>query len=195
MYAALSAVSSQGIWILVDSRTHELIAELSWTDDNSTGLSTEMAPQFTRILEKAGRRTDELRGLWGVSGPGAFTGLRLSSAFLQGLARSLRLPLRAIPSRSLFDQDFLIPLRHQKARFLNLEEALKAGIEFLEISTGAAALKKPDAADLIVGLRDRPLWPSADELRAGLLRNEKTPEGLALFYGLEPKISGQRTAT
>lgn len=194
MYAALSAISSQGIWILVDSLTGELIAELSWTDDNSTGLSTEMAPQFDRILKKAGRSREEITGLWGVSGPGAFTGLRLSSAFLQGLARSMRVPLRAIPSHSLFDRRYLIPLRHQKARLMNLEEALAAGIEFLEISAGHATLRKPLSDDLIVGLRDQPLWPSATELRAGLLRNEKAPVGFELFYGLEPKISGQRTS-
>ena len=193
MYAALSAISSQGLWILVDPQSFELRACVEWSDDNATGLSTEMAPRFNELLNQGGLRPQTVTGLWGVTGPGAFTGLRLSSAYLQGLTRALAIPLRSIPTFTLAESRFFIPLRHQKARFLDLEGAFAAGIEFLEIlGDGEARLARPSSQDVVWGLRDRPLWPLAEDLRRALRKRVDAPLGLQLFYGLEPKISGQR---
>lgn len=194
MYAALSAVSSQGIWILVDSTNGRCVAEVSWTDQNATGLSTEIAPQFKQLLNLAGIQISALQGLWGVSGPGAFTGLRLSSAFLQGLAQARGLPLRSISSFHLWDRKFFIPLRHQKAAQLDLAQALEQGIEFLEIEAPEqATLRRPTQDDFVIGLKDFPNWPRSTELAAALWAQQKAPLGLRIFYGLEPKISGVRS--
>ncbi|MBS1985507.1 MAG: hypothetical protein JST16_15180 [Bdellovibrionales bacterium] len=193
MLVGLSCTSSQGLWIATDPQATVILSEATWEDSNSTGLSAGTARHFEILLERAGKTKQDITGLFGVTGPGAFTGIRMSSAFLQGLARALGQPIRSVPTFDLAGTPFWIPLRHQKARELTLSEALASGMEFLHIqSTSAHQLGVPSEGELIWGLRNHPEWPEPENLLHGVRRNLQGPLGLKLDYGLEPKISGQR---
>jgi hypothetical protein len=207
MILALSCVSSQGIWLLADVQAQRILRQELWNDNDSTGLSVGMAAAFDRLfladpaLPQSFRKRD-VTALYGVTGPGSFTGLRMSSAFLQGLSLGLRegagsatgeLPLRSVPTFDLYGKPVFIPLRHQKARELTRAAALAAGIEFLRIgSITESGIAPPAEGDFVVGLRDQPWWPTAEDLLRGIRANLGTEPGLRLDYGLNPKISGQR---
>jgi hypothetical protein len=192
MILALSACSAQGLWIVADPKEGRLLSHVAWTDDESTGLSEAISVNYRRALAEAQLRPQDLSELRVVCGPGAFTGLRMSAAFMQGLARSLALPLGGISSYALGGgRPFFIPTRHQLAKSLSLDEALTRGLEFLRLNSATSStLAIPQPADSVRGVRDAsPLWPAASELLAACLAPASP---LKLVYGLEPKISGQR---
>ncbi|MGH7908144.1 MAG: tRNA (adenosine(37)-N6)-threonylcarbamoyltransferase complex dimerization subunit type 1 TsaB [Candidatus Binataceae bacterium] len=50
------------------------------------------------LLERAGLRTGDLRGLAVGTGPGSFTGLRVGISYVKGLAIALKIPVVGVPS-------------------------------------------------------------------------------------------------
>jgi tRNA A37 threonylcarbamoyladenosine modification protein TsaB len=191
---ALSACSAHGLWILIDPVTKKILSHASWTDDDSTGLSEALAQNFRRVLLAGKARKEDLTRLLVVTGPGAFTGLRMSASFMQGLARALQLPLQGISTYELVGKPFYIPTRHQVAKTLSLDENLARGLEFLRLdSSESFALASPPSDATVRGTKESAHWPDAHELlQASLAAGERELRPLKLIYGLEPKISGQR---
>ncbi len=203
MRLALSLVSPQGLWILTDSAAERTVAHRAWTGDESSGLQSELSGELDTLLREAGVSLETLESLHVVTGPGAFTGLRIAAAFAQGLARALGKPLGGIPTFDLFGQRIFLPLQHQKVRRMSVAETLEAKLEWLELrnerdfvvrdADGIMASEAAPYADF-VGHRERPFWPAPEELRRGVRASiAKGPRPIEILYGLEPKISGQRT--
>ncbi len=193
-HLGLAAVSTTGLWVLSDAEFQNVIASISWTDTESMTLSKQMNAKFEELLSGAAIDKTQIQSLGVLSGPGAFTGLRMSAAFAQGLSRALKISLYGIPTYHLKGKPFFIPLRHQQAKTLSLQECLTLGYEFLELQSEVAhEVKIPSESSTMVGLLGNPVWPIAEELlRAMKLSYQENPAPLRLVYGLEPKISGQR---
>lgn len=193
MLLGLACVSSGGVWIAATDDASRLIASRTWNDSETSGLSTGVSDEFETLLQSNKLDRREIRRIGVVTGPGAFTGLRIGSAFAQGLAAAIDgVRLVSIPTSRLAPTPFWIPLKHQSARHLTLDGALAENIEFLRIDTKAHDIGRPVATDTIFGLKDNPFWPSPEQLLGALRLSLGEPDGLALDYGLEPKISGQR---
>jgi hypothetical protein len=193
MIAALCCVSAQALWVLADDRAEKLVAAELWQDDQSADISSGLAPAFERLLKNGHARREDLDSLWGVSGPGAFTGLRVSGAFLQGLARALNKALYGVSTFELVGEVFYIPLQHQKARNMDLPQMLEAKLEFLAIrGPDDFEVATPSERDTVWGLRDRALWPSPDMLLKAIRSQLARPREFALQYGTNPKIFGHR---
>jgi len=191
---SLSLVSCQGLWILTDDEATRVIASEAWTDTESFGLNAGVTPALERILQHT--KLSEVKRIGVVTGPGAFTGLRIASSFAQGLARACGATLFSIPTFALEGKPFCIPLQHQKARDLDLPSALLAKMEVLEIRGPRredAEVRLLVADDPVQGLAPAPFWPTPEKLLAGARRSKDSAPGLAIVYGLEPKISGKRT--
>lgn len=193
MLLGLAAVSSQGLWIITSSDATRAVASLSWSETDSTTLSSRITPSLHEVLALGNIQLKDISGLFCVSGPGAFTGLRMGGAYMQGLARALDVPLRAVPTFDLLGKPFFLPLRHQLTRTLDLPESLAKNVEFLELGSATSfTVKVPDATSICWGLKDKTTWPSIEELRTGMQKNLTREPGLQIEYGLTPKISGQR---
>ena len=197
MIASLCCVSSQASWILCDDSAQNLVASRAWNEDESFDMSLKLAPEFEALLTDAKTSRSALSALFCVSGPGAFTGLRVSASFMLGLAQALKLKLHGIPTFDLLGSPFWIPLQHQRVKKLSFEDALKSGVEFLEIhSADDAAIGKPAPSDAerCFGVGERALWPSHAALLRAVRKNcrSSTPP-FAIQYGLNPKIAGQRS--
>jgi hypothetical protein len=190
---ALSLVSCRGLWILADDSATGLVAFEAWTDAESFGLNAGLAPALKRTL--AYRKLAEISRIGVVTGPGAFTGLRIACSFAQGLARASNASLFSIPTYDLVGKPFFMPLQHQKARTMERDAAVTSGMEFLAL-TGAgredSTVRAPAAAEAVVGLAPDPFWPTPEALLAAARKNLGGEPGLRLVYGLEPKISGKR---
>lgn len=193
MILALSLVSCRGLWILTDARAERLLASEAWTDTESFGLNAGVGPALERILMAAGSHAIERIGV--VTGPGAFTGLRIACSFAQGLARARGATLFSIPTYDLFGHAVAMPLQHQKARHLERAAAITSGMEFLVLKGPGREdfeVRPPRDNESVVGLASDALWPTPEALFAGLRAHFAGPTGLNLIYGLEPKISGKR---
>ena len=129
-----------------------------------------------------------------VSGPGTFTGLRNSMSFAIGLSQSLGIPLQTMSLFDIYQRNCFIPTRHQAAKTLSLAEALANNLEFIQISASDKSdIRSPTNDDLVLGLSDRPSWPSLEEMSLAIFdRRTHSSDKIELIYGLNPKISGQR---
>lgn len=195
MIAALSTLSSYGLWILIDPHTGKKIAEKTWQDTDNSGHSSKLSQTLTDLCSEQDKKIQEIKGLMGACGPGAFTGLRMCASFLKGLSLSLHCPLYPIPTYSLFNKSVFLPLRHLKAIQMNREEYLQAGFECLKITAPVEAeVATPTPADTILFFGEHKIWPTPDELLRGALWALKNPQDFVVDYGLDVKISGVRTA-
>lgn len=187
----LSSVSSTVRWVAYDPLSGDLIGECSWNDDQSRALSDSLGRELARLPIALSDVTKVLV----LTGPGAFTGLRMGVAFAMGLARGLNVPLVGIPTWNLFGRAFSIPTRHQMAKKLSLSECLAQSLEFMHVSSPTeSTLTAPSLEDLVLGTAETPEWPSVAELLQAALHAEAPPQDseIKIFYGLEPKISGER---
>lgn len=189
MILGLSSLSIQGLWVLLDEQAQRLLAFEAWEDMESRGLSTQIGQRFETLLARANISPQNITALYGVSGPGAFTGLRMGAAFLQGLARSLNVPLRAVPTFDLLNEEFFIPLRPHKTKPLNLAEAIEQKWEFLKLQGPHEQSREfPTMGAKVWGLRDSYLWPSPEQLHRGIQKNLRHPEKFKVVYGSEPTV-------
>ena len=194
MILCLSLVSSHGAWALLSSDASQVHRFETWTDTESTGLSAGLDSALSRLLN--GQPLSIVSRIGVVSGPGAFTGLRIASSYAQGLHRSLGVPLFGIPTYDLIGRPFYLPMQHQKARHLTQADLAQAPMECLHVSGSSpeqVSTERPTGHgnELVLGLKDSSAWPSSEQLRAGAAKNLST--SLQIQYGLEPKISGART--
>lgn len=72
----------------------EIIQESVWRTKNHH--SVEIAPSIKSILEKAGKKTSDLRCIAIAQGPGSFTSLRIGIAIAKGIALAVNIPLVAV---------------------------------------------------------------------------------------------------
>lgn len=198
MIAILSAVSSQAQWLLCDIQARTLLGSEAWNDDESSDLASEISARFEKLLERTHTHKSQIEMLMGLSGPGAFTGLRSSGAFLMGLAAALNLKLKPISTFEIYEgalgKGIFIPLQHQRAKKVSLAEAVQAGLGFLRVSGPEEALVElPADGDLVLGLLSNANWPSAEDIMSGARKALQTKQPFKIFYGLEPKISGVRS--
>ena len=189
IWVVSSAVSSLGLWVL--GRGNTVLGSSQWEDSESHGLSESIGNKLLELLAQAQLSPQQVDRWAVVSGPGAFTGLRVSTAFCQGLARSTAKPLFGIPSFELVGQPFFIPLRHQKAKHLSVQAAIESGFEFLKVvSNESFVLEQPIENSIVLGTSESPLWPSVHQIRQCVPRCWN--RSLQLDYGSGPKIFGVR---
>ncbi|MGA1401045.1 MAG: tRNA (adenosine(37)-N6)-threonylcarbamoyltransferase complex dimerization subunit type 1 TsaB, partial [Phycisphaerales bacterium] len=67
-----------------------------------------LLPEIDRLVRDASMRPDQLRAIGVSTGPGGFTGLRISIAATKGIATALRLPVVAVPSTLVMAESVLI---------------------------------------------------------------------------------------
>jgi len=190
---ALSSVSSRVRWIAFETTSGQLVAERSWSDDQSRALSDSLGRELASMKLDLGR----VEHVCVLTGPGAFTGLRMGVAFAMGLARGLKVPVIGIPTWDLFERDVFIPTRQQLAKKLSLATCIEEKMEFLHLTAQHdVVIETPQLTSFVVGCAENPEWPSTEDLlRTALARSRATqaaPSNLEIFYGMEPKISGQR---
>lgn len=183
----LAACSGRGTFSLAPSGQAAV-----FENADSSGLSKLIPDAFDRVIEG---RAHELQNLVCIEGPGAFTGLRMAGAFMQGLSVSLHIPLFGMSAFDIYQRPLSIPLRHLKAKSLSPTEYLTQGFEILRLTGPRVAVSTGELfeGDLFLGFQDRPLWPESEELLHAWTRAKANPKPYEIFYGLDPKIFGQRT--
>lgn len=192
----LSAVSHQVVLGIFDGKSAKLLNSCTWATDQNTSLSQTLEANLKKLLLEGSLSTSQIQRLLLISGPGAFTGLRVGAAFFQGFAQALKIPLIGIPTFELFQKSFWIPLRQQLCLGLNLEECLSRKLEFLHIQspTDYTVSTPVSSGDFILGCKDsNPLWPSIENLEfayKNFISGQATfSQPLKIDYGSEPKLT------
>jgi len=200
MFLALASVSPTSIWVLTDSKAKTILASHSWSESQTKDISSGLEPSLKKLLAMSEVQLGDIKKIFCVTGPGSFTGLRTSSAFVQGLARALHVELSGIPSFDLLGKEFFIPLRAQKATTLSWQDYAKLNFEFLKISSQTDfTVAQPHETDTVWGCREKAAWPEAANLLRGVQANLQTKQTfgqeLNLTYGQLPSISSQTSST
>ena len=73
------------------SREGKLLIEVAWRSERNH--SVELAPAINRALEHVGGRISDLDAVFTVSGPGAFSALRVGMSTAKAIASTRRIPL------------------------------------------------------------------------------------------------------
>ncbi len=194
----MSCVSSVGSLALVDAQG-TLVASQQWSETEQTAHSDRLSDEVQNLLQEAGVSLGEISELVVVTGPGAFTGIRMTAAFAQGFVRGLQhrghdVRLKSLPTYFLFQKTTAIPLRSQKCRSLTLPQALAQNLEFLILESETSfRVGIPTENSGVVGLLGSEAWPTIEQLVSGMAHAD-LQDGLHVNYGLEPKISGVRGA-
>jgi tRNA A37 threonylcarbamoyladenosine modification protein TsaB len=192
---AISNLSSYAWMLVTDSDARTLLGVQQWTSTESKDVSSQYPARLETLLKSCGMNRKDLSKIVVLNGPGTFTGLRNSLSFGLGLSASLKIPLCTLAAFDLYQVPFFIPTRHQMARSMDLAAALSLNLEFLKVvSATEAHIETPSLGDQVLGLQDRPDWPSPDEIRRALHagRDLGPAEKIEIVYGLNPKISGRR---
>ncbi len=195
----LANVSSWAHWILLSDDGSKVLAVESWTSEETKDISSGYAQSLEKVLIENSLDRAQISRIYILTGPGSFTGLRNAAAFARGLTSSLGIPLIPLPCFDLYGQNFFIPARHQLAKNLSKEEALKTKLEFIHVQSPQLSEVSPISPQAkIVGLSDEPDWPQPQDFQRAIrlhIKKGKIPEPseiIELQYGMEPKISGQR---
>jgi tRNA A37 threonylcarbamoyladenosine modification protein TsaB len=190
---ALSMTSAQATLLVCDETAESILGSRQWDNSDGSELAEHLDSHFASLLAELTKKNSEFRicKVFGVEGPGSFTGLRVSSAFLKGLSTALEAPLTGISSYDLFDEDFAFCLRPAKAASLTLEECLQNEFKFLLVSKNKSeVVSRPNCK--ILGLKDSPFWPSLVELQNGLKRS-LSKKSFDLNYGYTPEFVQAKT--
>lgn len=182
---SLSMTSSQALMALFDEEAKECLAMVQWNNLGGTELAESLGDKFSAL--KAQTPNAKITKILGVEGPGSFTGLRVSSAFLKGIATALNVPLIGIPSYELYGRSFAFSLRPAKAIKMTVEECIEKDFKFLEVRADKVEIVARPTTDKIVGLVDEPLWPSLEELQRGV-RACLSKSTFELNYGYTPEF-------
>jgi tRNA A37 threonylcarbamoyladenosine modification protein TsaB len=182
---ALSMTSSQALMALFNEAATECLAMVQWNNLGGTELAESLEDKFAALMVQA--PGVKIAKVFGVEGPGSFTGLRVSSAFLKGIATALRIPLVGIPSYELYAENFAFSLRPAKAIKMTLEECVAKEFKFLEVYPDKVEISERPQCKKVVGLIDDPLWPSLDELQRGV-QNCLAKNSFNLNYGYTPEF-------
>lgn len=95
MIVAIDAASTDLSLALAD-RDGDVIDEVGWTSRQRQ--SAELLPRLLSLLGTHGRLLTDTSAIAVGTGPGSFTGLRVSMALAKGLAFALRRPIVGVPS-------------------------------------------------------------------------------------------------
>lgn len=182
MYLVLSMLSSRARLLLADD--DKVILARSWQKSESQEMGDRLPSELRLLLTESRVRLDQLKALYCASGPGSFSGLRISSAFFRGLAYALKIPLRGIPTFEIYDETVSIPVRALKAESMSLEEYLQQGMKFLIIEKEKSYLSDRPAAK-VLGFAPTIAWPEENDLFRGM-KHRLTTNEFHLDYGYAP---------
>lgn len=182
----LSMLSSRAVWAACDS-SGKILALREWGRVEGAELSASLQSKLEAFLRENSFSLKSLQDLCVLSGPGSFTGLRVSCSFMQGLATALNLKLRGIPSFRLYGEAFAIPLRALKAAELGLEKYQAAGLKFLEI-LGDREFKISDhvSVNCVLGFGNDSSWPDREAIERAM-KNSSDIHDFEILYGYEPE--------
>lgn len=189
----LSCVSTQGVWILMERSklgSLKLVDSLHWQDTQTAKVSGQAGSRLSELLNKNHLSPQNLTALWGVSGPGTFTGIRVTGALLGGLSRSLGIPFFAVPTISLNSgRPLAIPL--QAVRFLGFsnQDMIEQEIPVLVLEkAGSANQGVLKAGQIFWGGVSHPLWPTPEQLFTGIELESQNPTIFKPHYGYDPEF-------
>jgi len=130
----------------------------------------ELVPAMDRVLARAGRRPQDLRGIVVSDGPGSFTGLRIGATVAKALAHVSGLSLRsasalAVIARGAWRESAVVESSGCDLRILSVTDALRGEIyaALYHVAPARLDIIEPPA---VITLSTLATWPSAD-LRAG----------------------------
>lgn len=174
---------------ILDESAESLLFYKVWNNADGSELAESLNAKFLELLSEARKIKKDIQvaKVFGVEGPGSFTGLRVSSAFLKGLSASLNVPLVGISSFDLFGEAFAFSLRPAKAAKLTLEECIEKEFKFLQVNKNNVEVLSVPTCKKVLGLKDGPYWPTTEELLKGVQQSlhKKTFE---LNYGYTPEF-------
>ena len=125
-----------------------VLGEMIWQSQNTH--TVEVAPAIQELLQRAGAKTGDLRGIGVAIGPGSFTSLRIGLSLAKGLALACRIPVVGIPTLDVL-------AAAQPARDLPMAAVLQAGrgrlaVAWYRVQSGAWALETAPAVLSVVDL-------------------------------------------
>lgn len=182
---ALSMVSAQATMALFSEEVSRCYAFEQWNNLEGTDLAEVLGEKYRLLFAK--NSDFKIIKVFGVEGPGSFTGLRVSSSFLQGVSTALAVPLVGVSSFDLFGEAFAFSLRPAKALSMTLEECIEKEFKFLEVSKDKVETLSIPTSRKILGLKDNPLWPSMEELQQGV-KKSLLKDDFILNYGYTPEF-------
>ena len=160
-----------------------------WNNSDGSELAESLDAKYLELLLEAKTKNKDIqiKKIFGVEGPGSFTGLRVSSAFLKGLSTALSVPLVGISSYDLFAEPFAFSLRPAKAAKLSLEECIEKQFKFLQVNKNNVEVLAVPSCKKVLGLKGDPYWPNAEELLQGVQRS-LSKNIFELNYGYTPEF-------
>ncbi len=190
--AGLSLVSTQGLWILFQrelDQSPKLKDCLVWTDSQTSRISGLAGSKLSEILNKNHLGPKNLSCLWGVTGPGTFTGIRVTGSLLLGLGKALSIPTYGISTFSLRGEPVGIPLQSLRQKGLSQKEIFESQTHVIFLKTESEVEIRPlKSGEVFWGGAEKPDWPSAGEFinavqKAGDKHNPFKPD-----YGYNPEF-------
>ena len=199
----LCALSQRTVLLLAGD--DKVIASEYWSKFEGSEIIDDVPQRIQKMFSSQQLSWKNVRALYCAQGPGAFTGLRVSSSFMKGLSVALQLPLYGISTYAMYGEPVATPLRAAKALQMTAAEYAHAGFKFLEINsesdirvvekTKARLLGFKSDSETLAGSESLGDWPGDSQLWAGLERARQSKK-FALTYGYAPeylKIAQQKT--
>jgi len=186
VFFAFSMTSSQATMALFSEDASQCLAHREWNNLGGLELAEQLSLNYSELLSQV--KGAKITKVFGVEGPGSFTGLRISSSFLKGVSAALNVPLVGISSFDLFGEPFAFSLRPAKAVTLTLEECIEREYKFLEVQRDQVLTVSIPNTTKVLGLKGAPFWPTLEELQSGLKRSLHR-NSFELNYGYTPEFT------
>ena len=208
----LSTLSTLTRCLLLDDSKQRVLFSAQCKQEFKQSLSDKLVDLIEELFKKATNESPapislkDISAIYVLTGPGAFTGLRVGVNFVKGLAAPHNIPTYGVPTKLLSDKDIFIPMRQLMANDMTTKEALASKMEFLHIKqNGESTLEKPSSSELVLGCKETWDWPSEKQLLTAVQKvnieegthlniplNIPLNTQLNIDYGIKPKISGKR---
>ncbi len=190
VFFAFSMTSAQATMALFSEDASQCLAHKQWNNLDGQELAEQLTANYLYLLSKV--KDAKITKIFGVEGPGSFTGLRISSSFLKGVSAALNVPLVGISSYDLFGEAFAFSLRPAKAVTLTLEECIEREYKFLEVQLDQVLTVSVPTTKKVLGLKSAPFWPNLEELHNGVKRSLER-NTFELNYGYTPEFTLAKT--
>lgn len=185
VFFAFSMTSAQATMALFSEDASQCLAYKVWDNLGGLELAEQLTGNYSELLSQV--QDAKITKIFGVEGPGSFTGLRISSSFLKGFSAALNVPLVGIASFDLFGEPFAFSLRPAKAVSLTLEECIEREYKFLEVQRDQVLTVSVPSTSKVLGLKGAPFWPTLEELQSGVQRS-LSRDTFELNYGYTPEF-------